>query len=261
MRAQFESIDQIVVNYHVAKGIKEVINENNKSNNAKAEKDITYIIRRMLAPEVKNKQLLEIYSEIVDFVEVNIIPALLVSCSLEAMEKYRFQDASSITTVDQDNKHLSEFSNSYKKLSNVTLYDHTLHVVRNILDNYDKDHIVTKINIILCGLLHDFGKQATIRSISQEKNISATFHASVSSFFVKDLLRNSAIEKATKIFPKDIHSIIFDNLPEKIEEIAMLVGNHHNAMKNKKGILLKMINADMSARKEEINKLESKGRK
>lgn len=260
MGKKFKSIDQVILNYYAAKGIKAVIDENNNQNKSQIEKDITYIVRRLLAPQVGDRQLLELYSEIVDFTEVNVLPALLASCSLEAMEKYRFKDAPSVTTVEDDNRHLSSTVSNYKELSKVTLYDHTIHVVRNILNNYSKEHTVTKINIVLCGLLHDFGKQSTIRNISKEKNIPVTFHASVSGFFVKDLLYSSASEKASEIFPEDSQPVIFKSLPKKIAEVAKLVENHHDASKNTKGILAKMKEADTLARIEEMKQIEKEGK-
>jgi len=253
--AKFETIEQTIVNYYVAKGIKAVIDSHTKDGNKKSEKDATYIVRKILTPQIKNKQLIELYSNIVDFVEVNVLTSAIASCAIEAMEKYRFEDSNSITTVTGDNKHLED-SFDYKILSKINLQDHTLHVVQWAMKNCKEEHPTTKTDIILGCLLHDFGKETEIRKICQSRGSKVSFHASVSSFFVKELLLDSVKDKIKTLLSEDIASVVLEGLQKKILKIAKMVNDHHIPKALAKGALKKVKEADIEARQQEVTMLK-----
>ena len=173
---------------------------------------------------------------------------LIAKKALEDMYNFDFSSDPSINKgASTDTEHLKqEFSTSFTMLEKINLFDHTLNVFRNGLNEAEKQgRSMQSATPLLGALMHDFGKSSKIRELLIGHDVGDVYkkHADVSKMYVEEIL--------LKEFP---------NSDSTLDIVALLVANHHpanNKMKNNDDIRF-IITADHMARKQEMRTLKKK---
>lgn len=235
-----KSIAQLTSSFLVSKAIFEIKKARENELKGKAKQKLPKL-------ETENKRLIEVFNVFSELVDFKLGLLNLAKKCLEDIDRYDFKDDPSInkgSSVDTD--HLrKEHSTSFALLEKIDLEDHTLRVFENGLVVAGKSGRAIQVAIPLLGaLLHDFGKSSKIREelLGIETGEAYKKHALVSKMYVEEIL--------LKEFP---------SAESTLQELAVLVENHHpanNKMKRNESIKF-IMDADHKARKQEISKLKS----
>ena len=195
--------------------------------------------------DTNDKGIIDLYARFGELVDYNEEYMMIARKGLEDIEKYKFEEDSSINkNASMDTEHLRRnFSTAFAWLENINLKEHTLRVFRIAIEEGEEKGNISKLAILAC-LFHDFGKSAMLREklLGMESSKTYRKHAAVSKIYIEEEL-----------------ALLFKDYIETINRISFLVENHHpsnNRLKMNEDILF-IINVDIEARKEEIGILRN----
>jgi len=250
---QFIELEKIASDWLDKEEVTKNLEEALKDQNSQVEKEILSnfndIINLFLSSNVKNKDFLQNYitPHIQTFsdVEINIILKLL-----ELLEDNK--DLPSVATIFKDDSDKKVYSKAYSAdnktkyeiLREVSLLDHTLHVVDFSIQRLRHEHrdnfIFFLPRVIIIALAHDIGKIVNIKKIANNANLDELIY------------KQNTHEKVTKF----ILDFAFGDY-EYIDEINDAVLSHHVPhVDSLLGSLLK--DADHEARELELKEYTSR---
>lgn len=180
--------------------------------------------------------------------------AAIFKIGIEDMYYFKFKESASVTSNTKDKHLINQFSfNTFELLKQVTLFDHTLHVVEFLIEQEEQAETINGAVNILSGLFHDYGKSEKIRAEFNQAWINPD-HKSTPNHWDIDYAR-SLLKPKVKRFLTSIEEDPEVDLT--IDAIHDIVANHHNAAKNYESKISAVKTADTEARKREISSLSS----
>lgn len=245
----FVSIEQLVNSYFVARAIDEVRKNKKLSEVMLAGK---YEFFEDWLAEVEDKELVELNQKFIEITRFNFKLAAIAKVAIEDMYEFSFINSPSVSSNQKDSDHLRrKFTpNEFDILRKTSLFDHTKHVFKNIVEEMERKEVYNAGGIMLAALIHDFGKSQEIRkkltpNTTSENSSEYKNHADVSSMYIKDILQ----EKVRNLLIQQKQDA---EVSKTLETISEVVENHHNKASAfaKKIELISM--ADHKARKEEL---------